>query len=148
MLQNIVTYVNYYFSRCKSDIINSNFVKFCLVYQFLLAYYLNKNATMNYIMLIFDDYKNAFSSSKSIIANHQIFSWAFKEIWNKYKKGRGKVYVFDSPFKQFISRFDNWDHLLVPKPPLILSNKYVIRKLYHRGIASPQNPPAHLLRER
>ena len=73
---------------------------FVLFYQFLLAHYLNKNATLGYIMLIFDDYKNAFPPGGSIAAVHQIFSWAFNEIWNKYGKGRGKVYVFDSPFKQ------------------------------------------------
>ena len=100
MLQNIVAYVNHYFPRYKRDDINPNFVRFCLVYQFLLAHYLNKNATLDYIMLIFDDYKNAFPPGGSIAAVHQIFSWAFNEIWNKYKKGRGKVYVFDSPFKQ------------------------------------------------
>ena len=100
MLQNIVAYVNHYFAHYKRDDINPNFVRFCLVYQFLLAHYLNKNTTFDYIMLIFDDYKNAFPPGGSIAAVHQIFSWAFNEIWNKYGKGRGKVYVFDSPFKQ------------------------------------------------
>ena len=113
MLQNIVAYVNHYFPRYKRDDINPNFVRFCLVYQFLLAHYLNKNATLDYIMLIFDDYKNAFPigglhppeppcllPGRSIAAVHQIFSWAFNEIWNNYEKGRGKVYVFNSPFKQ------------------------------------------------
>ena len=98
MLQNIVAYVNHYFPRYKRDDINPNFVRFCLVYQFLLAHYLNKNATLDYIMLIFDDYKNAFPPGESNAAVNQIFSWAFNEIWNKYGKGRGKVY--DSPFKQ------------------------------------------------
>ena len=51
-------------------------------------------------MLILDDCKNAFPPTLSIAAVHQIFSWAFNEIWNNYGKGRGKVYVFDSPFKQ------------------------------------------------
>ena len=94
MLQNIITYVNYYFPQYKRDNINPNFISFCLVYQFLLAHYLNKNATLDYIMLIFDDYKNAFPPGGlyppnpllggSIAANHQIFSWAFNEIWNNY----------------------------------------------------------------
>ena len=42
MLQNIVACVNYYFPRYKRDDINPNFVRFCLVYQFLLAHYLKK----------------------------------------------------------------------------------------------------------
>ena len=67
MLQNIVAYVNHYFPRYKRDDINPN-------YQFLLAHYLNKNATLDYIMLIFDDYKNAFPPGGSIAAVHQIFS--------------------------------------------------------------------------
>ena len=115
MLQNIVAYVNHYFPRYKCDDINPNFVRFCLVYQFLLAHYLNKNATLDYIMLILNDCKNAFPMrglrpltlgiktrlfGRKIAAVHQIFSWAFNEIWNNYEKGRGKVYVFDSPFKQ------------------------------------------------
>ena len=100
MLQDIITYVNFYFPQYKREDINPNFIRFCLVYQFLLAYYLNKNATLDYIMLILDDCKNAFPPTRSIAANHQIFSWAFHEIWNNYEKGRGKFYVFDSPFKQ------------------------------------------------
>ena len=101
MLQNIVAYVNHYFPRYKRDDINPNFVRFCLVYQFLLAHYLNKNATLDYIMLILDDCKNAFSPTLSIATIHKIFSWAFNEIWINYEKGRGKVFfVFDSPFKQ------------------------------------------------
>ena len=66
MLQNIIAYVNHYFPRYKRDDINPNFVRFCLVYQFLLAHYLNKNATLDYIMLILDDCKNAFPPTLSI----------------------------------------------------------------------------------
>ena len=87
MLQDIVSYVNYYFPQYKRNDINPNFIRFCLVYQFLPAHYLNKNATLDYIMLIFDDYKNAFPPTETIAAIHQIFSWAFNEIWNNYKKG-------------------------------------------------------------
>ena len=42
MLQNIVAYVNLYFPHYKRDDNNPNFVRFCLVYQFLLVHYLKK----------------------------------------------------------------------------------------------------------
>ena len=54
-------------------------------------------------MLILNDCKNAFPPTRQgggIATIHKIFSWAFNEIWINYEKGRGKVYVFDSPFKQ------------------------------------------------
>ena len=100
MLQNIITYVNFYFPQYKREDINPNFINFFLVYQFLFAHYFNKNVALDDIMLFYRENKNAFPPTRSIAANHQIFSWAFNEIWNNYEKGRGKVYVFDSPFKQ------------------------------------------------
>ena len=100
-MQNIITYVNFYFPQYKRDDINPNFIRFCLVYQFLIAHYFNKNVVLDHIMIFYDDYKNAFPPTRSIAANHQIFSWAFNEVWNNHEKGRGKVYVFDSPFKQW-----------------------------------------------
>ena len=45
------------------------------------------------------------------------------------KKGEVKYMFLIRRLAMFISRCDNWDHLLVPQPPLILSNKYFIRKL-------------------
>ena len=101
MLQNIITFVNYYFPRYQSEKYNSKFIKFCLVYKFIVAYYLQKNLDMNEIIVYFDIYINTFRSSSPVITNYQIFSRAFKEFWNKHKKGRGCVYVFDSPFKQW-----------------------------------------------
>lgn len=101
MLQNIITFVNYYFPRYQTEKYNSKFIKFCLVYKFLVAYYLNKTLDMKEIIVYFDIYKNAFRSSSPVITNHEIFSLAFKEFWNKHKKGRGSVYVFNSPFKQW-----------------------------------------------
>lgn len=101
MLQNIITYVNFYFPQYKREDTNPNFIRFCLVCQFLIAHYLSKNAPLDQIMIIKDLFKNAFPSTRSIATNHQIFSLAFNEFWEQYKKGRGKVYVFDSPFKQW-----------------------------------------------
>ena len=101
MLQRIIAYVNFYFDHYKQEDVNPNFIRFCLVYQFLLAHYLNKSATMNFLMRYWDNYKNTFASKRSFAVNHHIFSCAFNEIWDNYEKGRGKVYVFDSPFKQW-----------------------------------------------
>ena len=101
MLQDIITFVNYYFPRYQTDKYNTKFIKFCLVYKFFVAHYLNKNLDMNEIIVYFDIYKNAFKSTSSVITNHQIFSCAFQELWDKHKKGQGYVYVFDSPFKQW-----------------------------------------------
>lgn len=59
---------------------------------------------MGIIITILDRYKNVCKSSSSVITNHRIFSRAFKEFWIDHNKGRGYVYVFDSPFK-------NWELL-------------------------------------
>ena len=101
MLQNIIIFVNYYFPHYQTEEYNSKFIKLCLVYKFLVAHYLKKNLNMNEIIIYLDIYKNAFRSKSHVITNHQIFSPAFKEFWNRHKKGRGCVYVFDSPFKQW-----------------------------------------------
>ena len=41
------------------------------------------------------------SGVSTILVNHLIFSIAFKKFWKKYHKGRGYVYLFDFPFKEF-----------------------------------------------
>ena len=103
MLDRIVSYVNYYFPENKSSSYDDNFIKSCLVYKFLCFNLLCKNINIDDIIKIgnvtFPKPPRVKSGVSSILINHLIFSIAFKEFWKKYHKGRGCVYVFDSPFK-------------------------------------------------
>lgn len=101
MLHDIITYVNYYTTQYQSEKYDTNFIKLCLAYKFLSLNYLHKNVAMATIISLLDRYKNVCSSPSRVLTNHRIFSRAFKEFWINHKKGRGYVYVFDSPFQQW-----------------------------------------------
>ena len=105
MLDRIVDYVNYYFPKNKSPCYDDNFIKTCLVYKFLCFNLLRKNINIDDIIIIgnatFPKPPCVKSGVSSILVNHLIFSIAFKEFYKRYHKGRGSVYVFDSPFKDY-----------------------------------------------
>lgn len=100
MLDRIVAYVKYYFPQNKTEFYDDNFIKACLVYKFLCFNSLNKNIDINNIIHWFSDYRHSCRSSSPVLANYLIFSLAFREFWKYYHKGRGYVYVFESPFKE------------------------------------------------
>ena len=105
MLDRIVAYVNYYFPENKTPCYDDNFIKTCLVYKFLCYNLLSKNINIEEIIDIgiatFPKPPGVKSGVSSILVNHLIFSIAFKEFWKRYHKGRGSVYVFDFPFKDY-----------------------------------------------
>ena len=96
----ILQYVKSYFPSYKSLSYDDNFIKACLVYQFLYIKYFNQRLDMEEIKYILSEGKNFCRSNSPIIANHLIFSLAFRAFWKKYRIGRGYVYAIDTPFKE------------------------------------------------
>ena len=101
MIRSIIYYVNFYFPKFKTELYSDKFIKACIVYQFLYTKYFKQNLDFNQIIYRLTDVNNNCKSNSPIIANHLIFSLAFREFYKDYKLGRGYVYVADTPFKEF-----------------------------------------------
>ena len=102
MIKSIVAYVNFYFPTYKTQFYSDNFIKACLVYQFLYAKYFTQKLDIDQIIYRLTEarhYLNS-NSNSNIITNHLIFNLAFKPFWKHYHIGRGCVYTFNSPFKE------------------------------------------------
>ena len=100
MIKTIVEYVNLYFLTYKTQLYPDNFIKACLVYQFLYSKYFTQKLDINQIMYRLVEATHYLNSDSNIITNHLIFSLAFKAFWKHYKIGRGCVYAIKSPFKE------------------------------------------------
>ena len=101
MINTIVAFVNYYFPSYKTHVYHDNFIKACLVYKFLFEKYFKKTIDINQIIYSLSDPRNHYRSNSPTIANHLIFSLAFRKFWKQYKLGRGCVYTANTPFKEF-----------------------------------------------
>ena len=100
MIKSIVAYVNFYFPSYKTQFYCDNFIKACLVYQFLYAKYFTQKLDINQIIYRLSDARHSLKSNSPTLANHLIFNLAFKAFWKDYRIGRGCVYAFNSPFKE------------------------------------------------
>ena len=100
MIKTIVAYVNFYFPNYKTQSYPDNFIKACLVYQFLYVKYFTQKLEFSRIIYRLLDYKLCCRSNSSILANHLIFNLAFRKFWKQYSLGRGCVYAIDTPFKE------------------------------------------------
>ena len=100
MLKTIVEYVNFYFPTYKTQLYCDNFIKACLVYQFLYAKYFTQKVDINQIIYRLSDARNSLRSNSPTLTNHLIFNLAFKAFWKHYRIGRGCVHVVNSPFKE------------------------------------------------
>ena len=100
MIKSIVTYVNFYFPMYKTQFYPDNFIKACLVYQFLYEKYFTQKLDIDQIIYRLTEARNYLRSDSNIITNHLIFNLAFKAFWKQYRIGRGCVYTFNSPFKE------------------------------------------------
>ena len=100
MIKSIVEYVNFYFPTYKTQFYSDNFIKACLVYQFLYAKYFTQKLDIDQIIYRLTEAKHYRNSDSNIIKNHLIFSLAFQAFWKHYKIGRGFVYSFNTPFKE------------------------------------------------
>ena len=100
MIKSIVAYVNYYFPSYKTQFYQDNFIKACLVYQFLHAKYFTQKLDIDQIIYRLTEARHYLNSNSSILTNHLIFSLAFKAFWKHYRIGRGYVYAVNTPFKE------------------------------------------------
>ena len=100
MIKSIVAYVNYYFPTYKTQFYPDNFIKACLVYHFLYAKYFTQKLDINQIIYRLSDARQSLRSNSAVLANHLIFSLAFKAFWKQYRIGRGCAYTFNTPFKE------------------------------------------------
>ena len=101
MINTIVAYVNFYFPTYKTQFYPDNFIKACLVYQFLYAKYFTQKLDINQIIYRLSDARHSCRSNSSILANHLIFSLAFRSFRKRYRLGRGCVYAINSPFRKY-----------------------------------------------
>ena len=100
MINRIVSFVNFYFPTYKTEFYPDNFIKACLVYQFLYVKYFTQKLDLDQIIYRLSDYKHSCRSNSPILTNHLIFSLAFREFWKLYGLDRGCVYVANTPFKE------------------------------------------------
>ena len=101
MIRSIIAYVNFYFPSNKTQFYPDNVIKACLVYQFLYAKYFTQKLDINQIIYRLSDARHSLRSNSPTLANHLIFSLAFRAFWKQYRIGRGCFYVADTPFKEF-----------------------------------------------
>ena len=99
MINSIVAYVNFYFPTYKTQFYHDNFIKACLVYQFLYAKYFTQRLNLDQIIYRLSDWRHNCRSTSPILANHLIFSLAFREFRKHYQLGRGCVYTINTPLK-------------------------------------------------
>ena len=100
MIKTIVAYVNFYFSTYNTQFYPDNFIKACLVYQFLYVKYFTQKLDINQIIYRLTDYRHSCRSDSPILANHLIFCLAFRSFWKHYHIGGGCVYTINTPFKE------------------------------------------------
>ena len=102
MIKSIVAYVNFYFPTYKTQFYRDNFIKACLVYQFLYAKYYTQKLDTDQIIYRLTEARHFLNSNSNsnIIKNHLIFNLAFKAFWKHYQIGRGCVYAINTPFKE------------------------------------------------
>ena len=100
MISTIVEYINLYFPTYKTQFYSDNFIKACLVYQFLYAKYFSQKMDINQIIYKLSGDRHSLRSNSPTLTNHLIFNLAFKAFWKHYRIGRGFVYVLNSPFKE------------------------------------------------
>ena len=99
MINLIVEYVNTYFPTYKENYCD-NFIKACLVYQYLYLKYFSKTLDLDQIIYKLLDWRHNCRSNSPTLANHLIFNLAFRKFRKHYRLGRGSVYIINSPFKQ------------------------------------------------
>ena len=82
MINTIVAYVNFHFPKNKTQFYCDNFIKACLVYQYLYAKYFTQNININQIIYQLSDARHSCKSKSTVLANHLIFSLLFVHFGN------------------------------------------------------------------
>ena len=95
MIKTIIDYVNYHYQFCENIVsflltnnldTNECYIKSCLIYKYLFELYFRKNITLNEVMSFMDNSDFYFISNSSVLKNHLICHYAFKNVYKKYKK--------------------------------------------------------------
>ena len=68
-----------------------------MIYRYLYEVNFKKNINIENILYILND--TFIKSNSRVLNNHLIFYKAFKSFYDRYKLGRGCVYVFDCPIR-------------------------------------------------
>ena len=97
MIRTIVHYVNFYYPTIKNSNYSENELKTALIYRFLYESTFKKYITLERI--IYEIQGLPINTKSKILRNHLIFYRAFKSFYKLYNRGRGCVYVFDSPVR-------------------------------------------------
>ena len=97
MIKTIVHYVNFYYPTLKNPNYSEYEIKSALIYRFLYETTFKKNISLEKI--IYEIQGPPVNTESKILRNHLIFYKAFKSFYKLYKRGRGCVYIFDSPIK-------------------------------------------------
>ena len=92
MIKTIIDCVNNHYQFCENidsfsltNNFNANecYIKSCLIYKYLYELYFRKNITLNEVMSFMD---NSDFSNSTVLKNHLIFHYAFKNFYQRYKK--------------------------------------------------------------
>ena len=67
MIKSIVEYVNFYFTTYKTQFYSDNFIKACLVYQFLYAKYFTQKLDIDQIIYRLTEARHYLNSNSNII---------------------------------------------------------------------------------
>ena len=98
MIKTIVHYTNFFYPPpFKNTIYSEDEIKSALIYRFLYETTFKKNISLERIIHNLEGLP--INTESKILRNHLIFHRAFKSFYKHYKRGRGCVYVFDSPLK-------------------------------------------------
>ena len=98
MIKTIVRYVNFYYPPpFKNTIYSEDEIKSALVYRYLYETTFKKNISLERIIYKLEGLH--INTESKILLNHLIFHRAFKSFYKHYNRGRGCVYLFDSPIK-------------------------------------------------
>ena len=97
MINTIVNYVNFYYPTIKNIRYSEDIIKTALIYRFLYESTFKKYIPLENIIYILNNIP--IKSNNRILNNHLIFYKAFKSFYDRYKLGRGCVYVFDCPIR-------------------------------------------------
>ena len=94
MINTIVNYVNFYYYKYKKNLdFSENTIKTALIYRYLYENTFKKNIPLENIIYILNFIPN--KTNSRVLNNHLIFYKAFKSFYDRYKIGRGCVYVFE-----------------------------------------------------
>ena len=93
MLSSIVSYVNSYFPRFKTNFYNHDFIKSCVVYKYLYEKYFSQNIEMDQVISRLNDGLTnlRFQTKSVILKNHLISSFALSKFDEHNKQGRGQI---------------------------------------------------------